>query len=310
MALSITPRLILAAAQRRGWQTTVLDEATALFQITLPDGRTYYIRNIMSHYGPGVNNLITQRKDIFYKLADKLGAQMPQTEVVTSLAQAEAFLDRYKKIVVKPADQSHGDGITVNITAKPQLKTALAHATKLSAVVLVQEQITGDDYRLLFIGGKLAAAAIREPASIIGDGQHTLAELMTTENYNTLRGEGYDKTMTNIDVEAANTYLGDDLHTVPAAGQRIQVVGTANIGKGGVAIDVTDAVDPKLAAAAQKIVDHFRLGLAGVDYLVTPEGQAYLIEVNTVPSLGLHEYPALGQARHTPDIFLDWLTNN
>jgi len=96
---------------------------------------------------------------------------------------------------------------------------------------------------------------------------------------------------------------------VPADGQRTQVVGVANIGKGGASVDVTDNLSPELLGEAQRVVDHFRLGICGVDYIVDAHGRHYLIEINTMPSLGLHEYPVRGEARRTPDIFLDWLTS-
>lgn len=311
MAFRITSQLVMQAAEQRGWRVSPISEKIGLFSIELPKGEIFYVRSNTSYKGSGINSSIAKRKDLFYLIAKDLGYSLPATLRVTDLQdtrEADAFLAEYGRIVVKPGDRAHGDGITVGVTTKEQLTAALARAAECSKNVLLQEQVIGDDYRLLFIGGKLAAAAIREPASVVGDGQHTTKELIEFENTNPKRGHGYETMMTHIDISAAELYLQERLNTIPAPNEKVQVVGVANIGKGGIAIDVTDNLPPGLLDQAQKVIDHFRLGLCGVDFLVDASGKAYLIETNVRPSFGLHEYPAQGKPRDTPNIFLDWLT--
>jgi len=309
MSQSITTKLILDAVARRGWQADLIDGALELSSITLPNGDCYYIREVLTYRGSGVTSSISKRKDIFHVIAHAQQFSVPATLRISGSVDGREFLHRYQRIVVKPADQSHGDGVTVDITTERQLNQAVEFAKRYSDIVLAQEQVNGDDYRLLFIGGKLAAAAVREPASVVGNGKSTLHELIEQENLNPMRGDGYENRMTRIDVSAATAYLGQRIEEVPADGQRTQVVGVANIGKGGASVDVTDNLSPELLGEAQRVVDHFRLGICGVDYIVDAHGRHYLIEINTMPSLGLHEYPVRGEARRTPDIFLDWLTS-
>jgi cyanophycin synthetase len=310
MSFSISPQLVLAAAGRLGWQSEILDEARSFYRLTDPKGKEYYVRNITTRKTSGIGAYIAGQKDIQYSIIgdNKLGLLVP-TEEVTDEAQAQRFLDEYKQVVVKPTNQSHGNGVTVNITTNEQLQTAIAFAKSLSSKVIIQKQIIGDDHRLLMIDYKLAAAAIREPASVIGDGEHTTRQLIALENENPERGPGYQKRKTFIDVISAETFLESDIDRVPAAGKKVQVVGTANIGQGGVSIDVTDTVSQELVSEAARLVQYLEVGLAGVDYIVTPEGEAYFIEINASPSLGLHEYPVVGQPRHTPEAFLDWLAS-
>jgi cyanophycin synthetase len=310
MALSISTQLILEAAKRRGWQSELLKEAHNFYRLTDLQGHKYYVRNVTSHKTSGVGVYIAQHKDTQYMVieANQLARLVP-TEKVVDVASAQQFMQQHGQVVIKPTDQSHGDGVTVNITTSEQLQAAIALASSLSSSVIIQKQIIGDDYRLLFIGGKLAAAAIREPASVIGDGEHTIRELVELENQNPDRGPGYQKRKTFIDIKSAEIFLQADMNRVPTAGEKTQVVGTANIGKGGVSIDVTDTIDPELVAEAERLVSHLAIGMAGVDYIVTPEGEAYFIEINTAPSLGLHEYPSVGRARQTAEAFLDWLAD-
>jgi len=308
MAYSITPRLIMEAARKRGWQVEEIDPYYAFYKLTLPDGRFHYVRNITMSKNNVVNSIIADRKDLFAQLCRPLGLPLPDTLLYTTdRPEADVFLDKHRKIVVKPHNQSHGNGVTVDVTSPEELDVALTLAKSYGERVLLQQQVYGDDYRLLFIDKKLAAAAVRKPAFVVGDGTHTIRQLITLENDSDRRSAGYQATLTDIDEVAAAAYLRERLDTIPHEGDEVQVVGTANIGRGGVSIDVTDTIDPQLVQIGQTLVDHFGMGLAGVDILYEEGGQPYLIEVNTGPSLGLHENPYQGKARNTPDAYLDWL---
>jgi cyanophycin synthetase len=308
MPLSITPRLIIAAAERRGWTVQIIDEANALYRITLLDGSCYYVRNISSHKSSAINAFISKYKHTLYQLVAELGISIPPTALISDdRAPAYDFLKSHKQLVVKPVDQSHGDGVTVGIVSAQELDTAISYAQTFSDQVLVQRHISGEDYRLLYIDKQLAAAVVRKPAYVVGDGKHTVAQLLEIENQSPNRSHGYNNLLTIIDAQQAARYLGDTMQVKPAMGQEQQVVGTSNIGKGGVARDVTSAVPNEMLEASVQLVKHFNIGLCGLDFMVDDDGHAYLIEINTVPSLGLHENPYEGVAQQTPDKFLDWL---
>jgi len=44
--------------------------------------------------------------------------------------------------------------------------------------VVIEESVAGLDLRIIVMGGDVVAAAVREPATIIGDGARTTAELI------------------------------------------------------------------------------------------------------------------------------------
>jgi cyanophycin synthetase len=62
--------------------------------------------------------------------------------------------------------------------------------------------LPGQDYRLLVVGNQLVAAARREPAQVIGDGVHTIEQLVALENKNPLRGDGHATALTKIRLDA------------------------------------------------------------------------------------------------------------
>lgn len=296
------------AARKRGWQVHAVNERIAFYRLEVPDGTTHYIRNITSSKGSGVLRVIAAHKDLFYEVIKDLPVTTPPTLLLQDdMVAAQKFLKTHGTVVVKPTDQGHGDGVTVAITTIAELKTAIARARMLSRRVILQKQITGDDYRLLYIDGNLAAAVIRRPAFVTGDGLHTLEELIALENRNPNRGEGYQSGLTNISLDSAEEYLGNRLQDVPMAGVEVQVVGTANIGKGGTATDMTDTLPALIREAAEVVVNKLEIGLGGLDFIVDKSGTPYLIELNNSPSLGLHEFPDIGVKQNTPDKFLDWL---
>lgn len=308
MSISITPTLIMAAAEKRGWKARIISERFALYRLDTPEGDYYYIRNITSNKNSAVNAIISSKKEVLYSIIAALDVPVPATEMHDgNIAHAAQFLAKHGRIVVKPTDQSHGNGVTTDITTTEQLEAALSFAGRYGKDIILQQHIIGDDYRLLYIDGVLAAAAIREPASVVGDGHSTIAELIELENNSPRRGEGYNNLLTRINTEAAERYLGAAIHDVPAANQKVLVVGIANIGKGGVSIDATDTVDPAMVETGKRVIDHFDMGLCGVDFIQAADGKFYFIEMNAGPSLGLHENPYRGKARNTPDKFLDWL---
>ncbi len=121
-------------------------------------------------------------------------------------------------VVVKPHDGHHGKGVTTGISDEKDLREAFARAKEISDKVIVEKSYTGNDYRMLVVDGRLVAAAMREPAAVTGDGEHTIEELITIENRNPRRGYGHEKAMTRLSTSEVTAYMleraGHTLETV------------------------------------------------------------------------------------------------
>ena len=249
-------------------------------------------------------------KYVSHVTAEHIGMPLPQTALYDTDDQAAAFLAAHGTIVVKPLNGAHGNGVTTNIRTHEQLTAALDRARTYSTSVLLQQQVSGNDLRILVIDGRLAAATERVPATVIGDGKRTVAELIEHENAtNPLRGDNYEKPMNRIASDIATLYIGDDgLARVPATGEHVQVVGTANIGTGGSAIDRTGTVPQELVSAAERFADTIGVYTCGVDFLYDAERQTwFFIEANTSPSFGLHLWPTEGDGVDVTEIFVSRL---
>lgn len=307
--LQLTNRLIVTEALQRGWGVEVIDYRLGLISYALP-GRS---KNLLlkSTKGPFTTVLevdIANDKIVSSVFAARAGLSVPGTQLFVNKPAAKNFLQKYERIVVKPIDAAHGKGITTNVDSWNKFEIAYKKSRLFSEEVILQEFVEGDDIRLLFIGGKFRAAAIRRPAEVIGDGKHDIEELIEIENKSGKRAPNYLLPLNLIDKSAAAEFLGEKMHNIPPRRVKVAVVGTANIGTGGYAIDITDDIEIEVVAEAQKLVDLLELQVCALDFIrERQKRKLYFIEINAGPSFGLHVYPAIGKSRPLAKMFLDWI---
>jgi cyanophycin synthetase len=211
-------------------------------------------------------------------------------------------------VVVKPHDGHHGKGVTTGINDEADLRDAFARAQEISDKVIVEKFYAGNDYRMLVVDGRFVAAAMREPAAITGDGEHTIQELIQIENRNPRRGFGHEKVMTRLSTSEVTQFLldraGSTLETVLPAGEVFRLELTANLSTGGSAVDVTDTVHKANRFMAERIASIIGLDIAGIDVIAPTLEQPVkkmggaVIEVNAAPGLRMHLEPAVGKKRN------------
>lgn len=219
--------------------------------------------------------------------------------------------------VIKPLDGNHGRGSTINIQDVESGIKAYHNAKKHSSRVIVEKYITGNDFRVLVINDKMVAAARRVPAHVIGDGEHTIAELIETENQNPKRGYGHENVLTEIIVDNHTLRLLEELEytldSVPEKGEMVYLKNTANLSTGGTSIDVTDMVHPENIVMAERVAKVIGLDICGIDIIaenltqpLTETGGA-IIEVNAAPGFRMHLDPSEGLPRNVAAPVIDML---
>lgn len=251
---------------------------------------------------------IAQDKELTKKLLSAAGVPVPGGRSVVDAEDAWAAAQEIGlPVVVKPNDGNQGKGVTVNITSKEHLLKAFAVAKEFRDDILVERFMPGNDFRLLVVGDKLVAAARRDPPKVVGDGVHTIAELVAQVNADPRRGSGHATSLTKIRFdEIAKATLatqGFDADSVPAKGQRVNLRNNANLSTGGSATDVTDDVHPEVAARAIAAAHMVGLDICGVDVvcdsILRPleEQGGGIVEVNAAPGLRMHLSPSFGKGR-------------
>jgi len=254
-----------------------------------------------------VSEAIAQDKDLSKDLLLAAGVPVPQGRPVASADEAWAVaLELGLPAVVKPLDGNQGKGVTVNIETREHMAVAFQAAAAIGSP-MVERFLPGHDFRLLVVGNRLVAAARRDPAHVIGDGVHTVAELVDQVNADPRRGDGHACALTKIRVDdIARARLGIQglsLDSVPEKGRRVALRNNANLSTGGTATDVTDDVHPEVAARAVAAARMVGLHVCGVD-VVAPsvlkpleQTGGGVVEVNAAPGLRMHLAPSYGKAR-------------
>lgn len=220
-------------------------------------------------------------------------------------------------VVIKPVDSNQGKGVTLNIKDEQEMEIAYNEARKYSRVVLVEKYVKGKDYRVLVVGDRVAAVAERRPPFVIGDGVHTVEELVAIENLSSLRGDDHEKPLTKIKLDATalkvlkDQGIGKD--HVPSLGERIYLRYNGNLSTGGTARECTDEIHPYNADIAVKAAQIIGLDIAGVDITTEDisvpisENGGAIIEINAAPGLRMHLFPSEGKTRNVAADILDML---
>ena len=255
-----------------------------------------------------VAEAIAQDKMLTKELLDAAGVPVPKGRPVDSLEDAWAAAQELGlPVVVKPQDGNQGKGVTVNVKSFEHLQVAYAAAEEISSEVMVERFMPGHDFRLLVVNDHVVAAARRDPPHVIGDGEHTIRELVDKVNSDPRRGSGHATSLTKIrfdEIALARLALqGYNADSVPPLGARVVLRNNANLSTGGTATDVTEDVHPEVAARAVAAARMVGLDICGVDVVCESlheplENQnGGVVEVNAAPGLRMHLAPSFGKAR-------------
>ena len=262
-----------------------------------------------------IGESIAQDKELTKKLLDAAGVPVPLGRVVDSAADAwAAACEIGLPVVVKPKDGNQGKGVTVNVMTQQQINVAYEAALEFRDDVMVERFLPGNDFRFLVIGNKMVAAARRDPPQVVGDGIHSVRQLVDIVNADPRRGSGHATSLTKIrfdDIALGRLALqGYQADSIPPNGQRVILRNNANLSTGGTATDVTDEVHPEVAQRAVEAAQMIGLDLCGVDVVchnvlqpIEQQGGG-VVEVNAAPGLRMHLAPSYGKPRPIGDAII------
>ena len=250
-------------------------------------------------------------------LAD-LGLPVPRQRMVSNSSDAKRAAKRIGfPVVLKPLSGNHGRGVSTNLTTDEEVEVAFEKAREHGRTVIVESHIEGLDHRLLVVNGELVAAAKRVPGHVVGDGEHTVEQLVDVVNQDPRRGVGHEKVLTRLEfdhqAERCLAQVGYNKDTVPAKDEVVFLRKTANLSTGGTAIDVTDVIHPDNRNMAIRAITAIGLDVGGVDFLTSDITESYratggaICEVNAGPGFRMHVAPSEGTPRDVAGPVIDML---
>ncbi len=247
---------------------------------------------------------IAQDKDLTKSMLRSAGVPVPAGRLVNSAEDAWAAAQNIEgAVVVKPLDGNHGRGVFMDLTDEVLIKQAYEAALKEGSGVIVEEFAPGREHRLLVVGKKLVAAVRGDAAYVVGDGTHTIADLIEIQiNSDPRRGDTEDCPLCPVQLNAitlteirSQGYQPSDLLV---DGKRLLVSRNDNLSE-----DCTDLVHPDTAEHAVLAARVIGLDIAGIDLVVEDITQPLetqggrFVEVNAGPGLLPHLRPGSGKPR-------------
>jgi cyanophycin synthetase len=261
---------------------------------------------------------LASNKDETKKMLQDAAIPVAKGMCIIDESEVETVIDKVGfPLVFKPLDGNHGKGASINVKTLEEAKAAFEHAKKYSRKIIVEKFISGFDFRILVINHRFIAAALREPAHVIGDGVSTIQQLIEIENSDSRRGYGHENVLTEISIdretrdELAKNNL--TLETILKKGEKTYLKGTANLSTGGTSTDVTDIVHPNNIFIFERISRVIGLDICGIDIMATNLHEplevtgGVVLEVNAAPGFRMHLAPANGLPRNVAAPVIDML---
>lgn len=321
--MELSTQMLLFDAIQKGINFDILDEQDQFLKLWHKDHVEYVKNGNMTSKDNYVVPLAMANKTVTKKILADAGFPVPAGDEFTSLEQGLAYypLIKNKQIVVKPKSTNFGLGISIfqEPASLENYQKALEIAFAEDTAVLVEEFISGTEYRFFILDGHCEAVLLRVAANVVGDGKHTIRELVAQKNANPLRGHDHRSPLEIIalgDIEqlmlAQQGYTPDD---VLPDGKKVNLRRNSNISTGGDSIDVTETMDSSYQELAAAMATSMGAWACGVDLIIPDETQiaskenphCTCIELNFNPSMYMHTYCAEGPGQAITPKILDKL---
>ncbi len=284
-------RIITREARRRGIEVGIQDAESGIFVLT-QGARRIRCRESLCDLTSSVSMTLCQNKRMTHRALQRLGLETPRFQLAADPDSNTAFLAEHQAVVVKPNNGEQGQGVAVDIRDAESLERAIQTARQFDSQVLLESFHAGDDLRVLVINYEVVAAAIRRPAEICGDGTRNIRDLIERQSRRRQAStDGESRIPMDAETQRTVEAQGYSYEDVLPAGQTLFVRRTANLHTGGVLLDVTDQLHPRLREDAVRAARALEIPVVGLDFLVPAvDGPDYvIIEANERPGLANHE---------------------
>lgn len=319
--LELSTQLLLKAAIKRGIQFEIIDREDNFILLKKGQYHEYVKQATKTSLDSYITFLIMENKIVSKKVLERHGIRVPTGKAYNHLIEALNDFEYYqgKQIVIKPKSTNFGLGITIFTTdySKEDYYKAFEMAFEHDQTVLLEEFLTGKEYRFLVMGDEAVGVLHRVPANVVGDGIQTIEQLVIEKNKDPLRGRGYKTPLEFIVLgEVEEMFLknqGLSRTYIPKQGEVIYLRENSNISTGGDSIDFTDEIPDSYKKIAIRSAKAAGAVFCGVDMVIDNINEEAastnygIIEINFNPAIHIHCYPYKGKNRKADEKILDLL---
>ena len=319
--LELSTQIVINGALSRGIEVEVLDWDDNFIRLKKNNKIEYVKQATKTSADTYIAPLIMENKEITKIVLNEHGINVPKSITVKRVEDAIKKYNNFegKDIVIKPKSTNFGEGVLIlkGLKSRKDYEHAVSQALDYDNSVMIEEFIPGKEYRFLVIGDEVVAVLNRVPANVVGDGVHTIKELVDNKNRSPLRGKGYITPLEKIRIGMVEkNYLASqdkDINYVPQNNEMVYLRENSNISTGGDSIDFTDDVLDDYKIIAVKSAKAVGAKICGADIIIGDvkakpnKNNHSVIELNFNPILHAHAFPYKGQNRHVEDNVLDLL---
>ena len=307
--LELSTQILMKESIKRGIKTELIDRSDNFISLT-KDNKIEYIKQATKTSKDNYATVLAmENKVVTKKILQINNIKVPNGSEFDNIDDAISEIDNFinKPIVIKPKSTNFGTGISIfpQGANKEDITSAFEIAFKYDNTVLVEEFISGKEYRFLVIGDKVVGILHRVPANVVGDGEKSIRQLVEIKNQSPLRGKGYKTPLEKINLdENAALFLkhrGLDFDYIPKKDETVYLRENSNISTGGDSIDYTDDIHQEFKDIAVKSSKAIGAKICGVDMMIDDytnrDSQYAIIELNFNPAIHIHSYPYIGVER-------------
>lgn len=293
-------------------------------QITFKNGRRRYFRGSCIDINTLGSSEIAKDKGYSNMFMEKMGyPTVPGSKTFFSRSFAKKIgmskrdIDgayRYAKrlgfpIIVKPNSGSQGSNVAL-VHNKIEFYKALRSIFKNDRVALVQQPVSGKDYRVVVLDNQIISAYQRIPLNVTGDGKSSIRKLLIAKQKKFI----IDNRDTRINlsdprIKEKLKHQGLDLESVIDNNKLVYLLDNANLSTGGDSVDVTEKVHDDFASISVALTKDMGLRLCGVDLMIEGDisekpNKYWILEINSAPGLDHYAKSGVDQERIVEDLYL------
>jgi D-alanine-D-alanine ligase-like ATP-grasp enzyme len=277
---SIYTTTLTTEARRRGCQIQVCDPQLPIFELARGKVRIRCYNALTDRVG-AATFFLAQNKGAANRFLRSRGFPAPDQILFIGPETAERFIKKHRTVVVKPASQWGGRGVSVDVRTPAELRKAVAFAHRYEDEILIEQLVSGIDYRLIFVDYRFVAAIRRDPARVTGDGRDTIRRLIHAKNRIEMRTDPSHRIPLDRETVRALEAQGLGLEMVLRAGRSVAVRRTSNYHTGGSVEMATTAVPPALVRLARRVARLLKIPVLGIDFLYDPRRRrGWIIELS------------------------------
>ena len=312
-------KIVIYEMLQRGIEVEVFDEEKEIVKAKYGN-HVEYLYDRDSSIMPYNLSIIAGDKGMTKKILQEAGISVPlgisfDVNQIDKIIKAFHIIDT--PCVIKPVFGSHGYDVYTNLKTEDEIVEALAKIANhrgLDTQVLIEEYFNAKEYRLFITKNRDYAVLNRDPASVIGDGESTIRDLIIKENYRRMhpRTNALCEILVDAELYSYMNKVGLSMDMVPNKNEKVYLRPNSNVAMGGLCEDYTDRTHPSVIDVGMRVLDAFQgLPYVGIDYMTNNISEEQtkdsyrIIEINTIPGVHMHFRPAIGKPQNIAKYMVD-----